>query len=261
MLFAVPLKGWCVMGTFSSRSLWFAGCLSAAVLWSGLASAGIVITGSRVVYPAKEREVSIKMTNNAEEPSLVQAWVDKGDSKLTPDKADGPFLVTPPITRVEPKKGQTLRLVYTGDEATLKNQESVFWLNVLDVPPMPKDKSANFMQVAVRSRLKIFYRPEGLPGSQAESAQGLKWSVVQSAGGYGLRASNAGAFNVSLASAALTTNGQTYQVDPDNVKMVPPGGSVELLLQKLKTPPGAGSKISYAWINDWGATQKEESPL
>ena len=245
----------------SSKSLWFAGCIGAVALWSSLASAGIVITGSRVVYPAKDREVTVKMTNNAEEPSLVQAWVDKGDSKLTPDKADGPFLITPPITRVEPKKGQALRLVYTGDEAASKKQESVFWLNVLDVPPMPKDKEANFLQVAVRSRLKIFYRPDGLPGSPSQAAEGLKWSIIQAPHGYALRARNDAAFHVSLAAVALETNGKSYQVKPEDVKMVAPGASADFPVQGLNTPPGAGTEVDFQWVNDWGTSQKLEAKL
>lgn len=249
------------MFNLSSRSLWFAGCMSAVFLWSSMANAGIVITGSRVVYPAKDREVTVKMTNNAEEPSLVQAWVDKGDAKLTPDKADGPFLITPPITRVEAKKGQALRLVYTGDDAASKKQESVFWLNVLDVPPMPKDKEANFLQVAVRSRLKIFYRPDGLPGSPAESAQGLKWSVVQTGSGFAVRATNGGAFHVSLSSISVQANGKSYQVKPEDVKMVAPGASETFPVQGLSTAPGAGTQVDYQWMNDWGSPQKLEAKL
>lgn len=249
------------MTSLTSKSLWFVGCLSAAVLWSSLADAGIVIQGSRVVYPAKEREVTVKMTNMAEQPSLVQAWVDKGNEKLTADKADGPFLITPPITRVEGKKGQTLRLVYTGDEAALKKQETVFWLNVLDVPPLPKDQESNLLQVAVRSRLKIFYRPEGLPGNPTQAAENLKWSVVQTASGYGVRAKNDDVYHVSLTGIRLVADGLTYDVKAENMQMVAPGQSVDFPLPALKTAPRAGVEVDYQWVNDYGALNKHETKL
>ena len=249
------------MASLMSKSLWFAGCLGAAVLWSSLAQAGIVIQGSRVVYPAKDREVSVKLVNIGEQPSLVQAWVDKGNEKLTADKADGPFLITPPITRVEAKKGQTLRLVYTGDEAASKKQETVFWLNVLDVPPMPKDQDSNFLQVAVRSRLKIFYRPEGMPGNPTQAARELDWSVVSTGGGYALRARNRGAFHVSLATVQLVTGNKTFSVAKDDVKMVAPGASVDLPLPGLAGQPGAGAKVDYQWVSDYGALDKHETAL
>ncbi len=249
------------MASLTAKSLWFVGCLSAALLGSGVADAGIVIQGSRVVYPAKEREVTIKMTNISDQPSLVQAWVDKGNDKLTADKADGPFLVTPPITRVEGKKGQALRLVYTGDDAAAKQQETVFWLNVLDVPPMPKDQDANFLQVAVRSRLKIFYRPEGLPGNPTQSAENLSWSLVQSAAGYSLRAKNSGAFHVSLTTVQLLAEGRTFDVKADDVQMVGPGQSVDFPLAGLKTAPKAGAQVDYQWVSDYGALNKHETTL
>lgn len=249
------------MASLMFKSLWFAGCLGAAVLWSSLAQAGIVIQGSRVVYPAKDREVSVKLVNIGEQPSLVQAWVDKGNEKLTADKADGPFLITPPITRVEAKKGQTLRLVYTGDDAASKKQETVFWLNILDVPPMPKDQDSNFLQVAVRSRLKIFYRPEELPGNPTQSAKDLGWSVVSTGSGYALRARNNAAFHVSLATVQLITGNKTFSVAKDDVKMVAPGASVDLPLPGLAGQPGAGAKIVYQWVSDYGALDKHETAL
>ncbi|MFS2124597.1 molecular chaperone [Pseudomonas sp. Pseusp97] len=249
------------MASLTSKSLWFAGLLAAASLWSGLAQAGIVIQGSRVVYPAKDREVTVKMTNIGEQPSLVQAWVDKGNEKLTADKADGPFLITPPITRVEARKGQSLRLVYTGDDAASKKQETVFWLNILDVPPLPKDQDANFLQVAVRSRLKIFYRPDGLPGNPNQAAESLSWSVVPAGNGYAIRARNNAAFHVSLASIQLTAGGKIHSVGKDEVKMVAPGASVDFPLSTLTAQPGAGAKVDYQWVTDYGALNQHESTL
>jgi chaperone protein EcpD len=244
-----------------SRSLWLVGCLGAAVLWSAQAQAGIVIQGSRVVYLAKNREVSVKMNNVTHEPSLVQSWVDKGNDKLPPDKADGPFLITPPITRVEANKGQTLRLVYTGDEAANKKQETVFWLNVMDVPPMPKAQGTNFLQVAVRSRLKIFYRPEGLPGNPTESAKGLSWSVVQSGQNFAIRTRNDSAFHVSLATVNLVVGGKTYKVKAEDVKMVAPGATQNFALPNLSAMPGTGAKVSYEWVSDYGAMVKQDAEI
>lgn len=249
------------MASLSYKSLWLAACLGATVLCSAPVLAGIVIQGSRVVYPAQEREVSVKMTNVGEQPSLVQAWVDKGNEKLTADKADGPFLITPPITRVEARKGQTLRLVYTGDDAAAKKQETVFWLNVLDVPPMPKDQEANFLQVAVRSRLKIFYRPAGLPGNPNQAAESLNWSVVQTSSGYAVRARNTGAFHVSLATVQLVSGGRSYDVRKDDLKMVAPGSEVEFPLPGLTSQPGAGAKVDFQWVTDYGALSQHESTL
>lgn len=74
-------------------------------------------------------------------------------------------MITPPISRVEATKSQTLRITALPNASTLnQQQESVLWLNVLDIPPKPTAKGGetvpdNFLQLAIRSRIKFFYRP------------------------------------------------------------------------------------------------------
>ena len=43
------------------------------------------------------------------------------------------------------------------------DRESLFYLNLLDIPPLPENSAdKNMMQIAIRSRIKLFYRPSGL---------------------------------------------------------------------------------------------------
>src|SRR5580698_3626086 len=98
------------------------------------AAAGDVVDGTRVVYPAAKREVTINIRNPGDTPSLVQAWLDAGDPHAKPGESRVPFVMTPPLFRLDPTKGQSLRLVYTHD-ALPEDRESLFWLNVLDIPP------------------------------------------------------------------------------------------------------------------------------
>jgi len=117
-------------------------------------------------FPSNEREVSVKLSNEGEAPGLVQAWVDNGDIDSSPESAKAPFVLTPPVFRVDPKKGQTMRLLYTR-EPLPDDRESVFWLNLLEVPPKPQDaEDSNFLQMAFRTRIKIFYRPVALNSVQ-----------------------------------------------------------------------------------------------
>jgi len=98
------------------------------------ATAGVVVDGTRVVYPAAKREVTININNPGSVPSLVQAWLDAGDPRAKPGDSKVPFVLTPPLFRLDPTKVQSLRLVYTHDPLPA-DRESVFWLNVLDIPP------------------------------------------------------------------------------------------------------------------------------
>src|ERR1700722_16635450 len=90
-----------------------AGCLLFAGVFAGRSEASVVIGGTRVVYPAQDKEVTVKLTNEGNQPALVQVWLDDGDDKSTPDTAKGPFTVMPPVFRIDPSKGQAVHLVYT----------------------------------------------------------------------------------------------------------------------------------------------------
>src|SRR3984957_10005754 len=98
------------------------------------AVAAVVVDGTRVVYPAAKREVTINIHNGGDTPSLVQAWLDAGDAHAKPGESKVPFVLTPPLFRLDPSKSQSLRLVYTHDPLP-EDRESLFWLNVLDIPP------------------------------------------------------------------------------------------------------------------------------
>ncbi len=50
------------------------------------AHAGIVIYGTRIIYPAENKEVMVQLMNQGNRSSLLQAWIDDGDTSLPPEK-------------------------------------------------------------------------------------------------------------------------------------------------------------------------------
>ncbi|WP_237742372.1 fimbria/pilus periplasmic chaperone, partial [Yersinia pestis] len=86
-----------------------------------------------MIFPAAEKEVSIRTNNKGVQPALVQVWVDDGKTNANINSMKLPFMVTPPVFRVEPGKGQTVRMIYNG-MALPQNKESVFWFNMLEIP-------------------------------------------------------------------------------------------------------------------------------
>jgi len=134
-------------------------------LSSACAYANIVINGTRVIYPEKNRDVIVQLVNNGSDPSLVQAWIDDGDINSTPETANVPFLLSPPVVKVSGNNGQQLRIQKVG-AALPGDRESVFYLNVLDIPPTPESlQGSNTLQLAIKSRIKLFYRPTALKPS------------------------------------------------------------------------------------------------
>ncbi|EOT3184792.1 fimbria/pilus periplasmic chaperone, partial [Shigella boydii] len=56
--------------------------------------AGMVIFGTRIIYPAEQKEVMVKLMNQGNRSSLMQAWIDDGDTSLPPEKIQVPFMLT-----------------------------------------------------------------------------------------------------------------------------------------------------------------------
>ncbi|WP_155500001.1 fimbria/pilus periplasmic chaperone [Pseudomonas chlororaphis] len=221
-----------------------------ATLVCSQAMAGVVITGTRLVYPANQKEITVKLNNNGMRPALIQSWVDSGDVESSPTSSKAPFVLSPPVSRIDPSKGQSLRLMFTG-AALPANKESVFWLNVLEIPPKAEGPvDLNVLQMAFRSRIKIFYRPAGLPGKPAEAIDQLQWTLVRQGQGFALQAYNPTAFHVSQVELALVAGTQRYSSEDG---MVGPGQTKVFAVPTLKSAPGAGAQVEYNAINDYGA--------
>lgn len=234
-------------------------CACACLLLSMSVSASVVVDTTRLIYPALEREISLRLSNSGPQPALVQAWIDDGSVDAKPDEVDVPFVVMPPIARINPDKGQSLRIAYTPGAGVPKDRESVFWLNVLDVPPLPSVQASNHMQMAFRTRLKLFFRPADLPGSAVESAEKLRWSLARSAAGAVLQVRNDGAFHVSFSSVEVELkDGRRFKAQSH---MLAPKSSADFAFEQPLTPAGAEGRVIYEWINDHGSTVRGETKL
>lgn len=230
-----------------------------SALIASQAYASVVITGTRVIFPGNEREVTVKLLNDGKTPALVQAWIDSGDQNASPDTIEVPFTLLPAMFRMEPQKGQTLRLVHT-DDSLPTDKESLFWLNVLEIPPKNADNvDGNQLQIAFRSRIKIMFRPEGLPGSAQAAAARLNWQVARAASGkYVLKATNPTPYVVNIGSVMLQSGEQKFEAGAGYVL---PGGTQEFPINGLDAQPATGATVRFGSINDWGTSTNNERPV
>ncbi|CAB5715400.1 Chaperone protein focC precursor [Delftia tsuruhatensis] len=225
--------------------------------------AGIILSGTRVIFPSEEKEVTLQMTNDGNEPSLVQVWLDRGNERESPDQLDVPFLLTPTLSRLDPQGQQTLRIIYSG-EPLPKDKETLFWLNVLNVPP--KDSTGNsHLQIAFRTRIKLMYRPTGLPGKAEETATQLEWAIQSDEQGHPvLRARNPTAYVANLGYIALESQSRNFPVGPGHVL---PGETAEFTIKPTtggEVPPGrfpSGTAVLFSGINDWGDSMDHKTVL
>lgn len=211
------------------------------------AQASVIIGGTRVVYPAEQRQVSVELVNKSDSPVLVQSWVDDGNRQSDPQLQPAPFVIIPPLVRMEPQRTQALRIMFTGADLP-QDRESLFWLNVLEVPPRPDtgQTSENYLQFAVRSRIKLFYRPASLrPDNQSEAAAQLVWRSE----GPWLVVRNPSPYFVTLTDARIGAHTLP-------VTMLAPYG-----MHRMAMPAGATGEISYSHLNDYGGREVHQANL
>ncbi|WP_244117627.1 fimbrial biogenesis chaperone [Burkholderia contaminans] len=228
-----------------------------AALWTQSLHASVVITGTRVIFPGDRREVTVRLLNDGIAPALVQAWIDTGNEKQAPEEIAVPFALTPSMFRLEPGKGQSLRMIYT-QEPLPTDRESLFWLNVLEVPPKARgDENANKIQLAFRSRIKVMYRPSGLPDSASAAGEQLSWTIEpnEEGDGFELKVSNPGPYVVNLGALVLEANGRRHELKPGYVR---PMDSTKFPIPGLATAPETNAIVEYSLIDDWGSIRSPQ---
>ena len=210
-------------------------CFVTCMAFSSSSIADIVISGTRVIYKSDQKSVNVRLENKGNNPLLVQSWLDTGDDNAEPGSITVPFTATPPVSRIDAKRGQTIKLMYTASTSLPKDRESVFWFNVLEVPPKPDaEKVANqsLLQLAFRTRIKLFYRPDGLKGNPSEAPLALKWFWS----------------DVSFSSGDLEASGKRYPID---VKMIAPFSDEVMKVNGLNGKANS-AKVHFYAINDFG---------
>jgi len=199
------------------------------------AHAGVIIGGTRVIYDGNKKEASISVNNPDATPYLIQSWVETQNGGA--EKA--PFIITPPLYRLDKDQQNVERIMLTGNLP--QDKESLYWLNIKAIPSAPKKE--NSLQIAVKTRIKLIYRPAGLKGvSPEEMAEKLVWRRS----GNHLSVSNPTPYVMNFSQVSVSGR------DLEEVSFVMPGATAEFAL-----PAGvSGGALIFKVINDYGGPGK-----
>jgi chaperone protein EcpD len=212
------------------------------------AMAGISLSSTRLIFDGKHKEAGITVRNSGADV-LIQSWVDTDNGE-----ASVPFAVTPPLVRVSDGEQQILRVIYEGTGMP-GDRESVVWLNVQEIPQSVK--TANTLQLAVRQRIKVFFRPAGLTNTAYQAPTELIWRLTERAGKSVLVVSNPGLYHVSIAD--ITVQSGATREHPFDSMMIAPGEQKEFALKQLH--PASSAHLSFSSINDYGARDRYVAQL
>ncbi len=161
-------------------------CYKAAFILSLLfcpflaSAAGVAIAGTRVIYNEQSHEADITVKNtNPHDPVLIQSWVDD-----LADNNKSPFIVTPPLFRLDAGDSNDLRVLLTS--AQLPNdRESLFTLNIKVIPANTAPAGENILQICYKESTEAHLSPGRAPwlGARRGAAPALAGQRQPPAGG------------------------------------------------------------------------------
>lgn len=204
---------------------------------------------TRIIYNPDASGAALAVNNPQDYPILVQGKVFAEDKKTA-----APFIITPPLFRLEAGQQNRLRIIRTGGNFT-PDRESLQWVCVGGVPPKntdiwAQDKNGNSataatallnLEVSLTSCIKLFVRPSGLKGTPEDAAASLTWRRE----GDKISVHNPSPFYMNLAS--VTVSGKTVK----GVEYIAPFADRQFML-----PQGASGQVQWTVITDVGGESR-----
>ncbi len=223
--------------TAMKKTMYLIGLVLASV-YSLYAGATVNLDRTRLVFDGNHSSVSILVANNMNSPYLLQTWVETENE----EKILRPLLALPPLQRIEMGEKKIIQVVRVDAEGVPQDQESLFYLNILEVPP--KAEAENTLQIAFQSRLKLFYRPKGLINKD-----GVAWQkkMTLSVDGDVLTFKNPTAFHTVI--AFLGDNEDDQYPEFSEVLLKP------FATATYRAPRAIGEKIYLSYMDDTGASR------
>lgn len=206
------------------------------------ANAAVGLDRTRVIFDGGKDATSVNITNNNTQlPYLAQGWIeDEAGKKIT-----SPLIVLPPVQRLEPGKQSQVKVQALPAARSLpQDRETVYYFNLREIPPR-SDKS-NTLQIALQTRIKLFYRPQAITPSQQDLSNPWQQKLTLTRDGDHYRVNNPTPYYVTLVDARSSKDGKTVE------------GFAPLMIapkEALTLGPSAkalGSTPYLAYVNDYG---------
>lgn len=217
------------------------------------AQAALALNNTRLVFHSDKRNTTVVVRNPSTQTYAVQTWINTSADDNT---TAVPFLPAPQLFKLPPGKEQLVQI--NGLPRTLPDdRESLFFLNVQEIPEA-SDAPGNTLNIAMRTRIKMFYRPQQLKDSSTSQLKSLKFSLIEKNGKPYLRVDNPSPFHVTF--IRLNVHGPGQQHKLRNTAMVAPFAAQDYPVDGITRT--AGLRAEFSVINDYGGyTTPLTSPI
>ncbi len=193
---------------------------------------------TRLIFNESDKSISVTLRNNDQKmPYLAQSWIE--DEKG--NKISSPLTVLPPVQRIDAMMNGQVKVQGMPDIKNLPaDRESMFYFNVREIPP--KSNKPNTLQIALQTRIKLFWRPKALENTSMKNPWQYKVTLTRS--GQEFTVNNSTPYYVILSNASTQKNGT-------------PATGFSPLVIKPKTSVPLNVKMDsvpvLTYVNDFGA--------
>ncbi|EMB6254073.1 fimbria/pilus periplasmic chaperone [Serratia marcescens] len=214
--------------------------LIGSVFLSMSSQAAIALDRTRVIFDGSVQSVSLSVSNqNKQLPYLAQGWLEDAQG----NKIQSPLAVLPPVQRIEPGKPSQVKIQALPAAKMLpQDRETLYYFNLREIPP--KSNKPNSLQIALQTRIKLFYRPAAIAPERNAAPWQEQLTLTRQGDKYIVN--NPTPYYVTLIDAATRKGVEGAKgFEPF---MVPPKGSAPLTVSAASV--GGSPVLTY--INDYG---------
>ena len=193
---------------------------------------------TRLIFNESDKSISVTLRNNDPKmPYLAQSWMEDEQG----NKISSPLTVLPPVQRIDAMMNGQVKVQGMPDINKLPaDRESVFYFNVREIPP--KSNKPNTLQIALKTRIKLFWRQKALENVSMKKPWQHKVTLTRS--GQEFTVNNPTPYFVVISNASAQKNGNPAAGFSPMV--ISPKTSVPLKVKMDSVPV-----LSY--VNDYGA--------
>lgn len=206
------------------------------------ANAAIALDRTRAIINGDEKSISLNISNeNKQLPYLAQGWIENEKG----EKITKPFTVLPPVQRIEPNERSQIKIQSLPDVMSLpQDRESVFYFNLREIPPV--SNKPNSLQLALQTRIKLFYRPKLIIPSREQLENPWQKELTLNRQGDKYIIKNPTPYYITIVDAQENKNAQTVKgFEP---LMIPPKSHQTLNFSAALL----GNRPILTYINDYG---------
>ncbi|OKB64596.1 molecular chaperone [Serratia marcescens] len=216
--------------------------LTTGLLLAQQANAAISLDRTRVIFNGEDKSVSLSISNeNKQLPYLAQGWIEDAQG----NKISSPLTVLPPVQRLEPgAKSQVKVQGLPGVNLMAQDRETLFYFNLREIPP--KSDKPNTLQLALQTRIKLFYRPKAIAVTNAQNTAPWQEQLTLTKQGDKYQVNNPTPYYITLVDAASKKGGAS--ANGFNPLMVAPKSSETLGV----AASSLGNTPVLTYVNDFG---------